>query len=125
MREGTEAVGLETLSCEERVQLGRAITLATSNSSPGQERDRGNAASGLIRVVHGWRVRGSSTAETVEIQSIHKEETLSEQKQPRTGVRALAGVTSLGGYQTPTVQPGLSSKLPLLGLGLNWTSLMV
>lgn len=83
----TEAVGLETLSCEERVQLGREITLATSNSSPGQERDRGNAASGLIRVVHGWRVRGSSTAEAVEIQSIHKEETLSAQNQPTTGAR--------------------------------------
>lgn len=41
----------------------------------------------IIRVVHGWRVRGSSTAEAVEIQSIHKEETLSAQNQPTTGAR--------------------------------------
>lgn len=85
------------------------MTLAT--------RDRGHAASGLIRVAHDWR------AETVEILSIHKEESPSPQKQPKTAARAQAGcvVTSLGGCQTQAEQPGLNSKLALLwaGFGLD------
>lgn len=48
----------------------------------GQERDRGDAASQLVRVVRSWRVIESS-----KIHSIHKEEIFSSQRQPRTGAR--------------------------------------
>lgn len=80
-----ETVGLELLSCKRGCRAGAG--------SAGKRGDWGHPtaavvwtggdggdAAGLFTGMHGGRVRGSSTAETAEIQSASKEETFSPTK---------------------------------------------